>query len=291
MARVDTMRALALEGFDRPPAVIDVPVPTPGAGEVLVRVAAASVNAYDIFVAMGAMKDYLTYEFPAVLGGDHAGVVEAVGEGVDGFSPGDRVFGMMGMKAAVHDGSFGEFATPQAASVARTPDGIDDDQAGSLGVAGTTAATAIEALGLGEGSTVLIIGATGGVGSFAIQLAASAGAHVIATARPGDEGFVTDLGARETVDYTGDLMGTIRDHHAAGVDGVIDLVNRDQAAFAEVAGLVRDGGTATSAVGGAGEATSIGGVTVVNVSGDATRLSGLADGVAQGALRAASSNL
>ena len=145
-----TMRALALESFDGPPTVLDVPVPELRPGEVRVRVGAASVNAFDVFVAMGAMKDYLAYAFPAVLGGDLAGVVEAVGDGVDDFSVGDRVFGMMGMKAEVQDGSFGEFATPQAGSLAQTPDGVDDDQGGSLGVAGTTAASAVRAIGPGR---------------------------------------------------------------------------------------------------------------------------------------------
>jgi len=99
--------------------------------------------------------------------------------------------------------------------------------------------------------------------------------------------FQQDLGAAETVDYTGDLVAAVRAAHADGVDGLIDLVNRDHRAFAEVTGLVRDGGTASSAVGGAGEEHTIGGVSVVNVSGDAARLAWVADLVAEGALRAA----
>ena len=281
-----TMRALALESFDGPPAVTDVPVPLPGPGETLVRVAAASVNAYDVFVAMGAMKDYVPYEFPTVLGSDLAGVVEATGAGVDDIAVGDRVFGMMGTKR-VMDGSFGPYAVPAPGQLARIPDGVDDHQAGSLGVAGTTAAAAVDALGLREGSTVLIVGATGGVGTFAVQLARRAGAHVIATAKPGDEALLTDLGAAETVDYTGDLVAAVRAAHADGVDGLIDLVNRDHGAFAEMTGLVRDGGTASSAVGGAGEERTIGGVSVVNVSGEAARLASVADLAAEGALRAA----
>ena len=121
----------------------------------------------------------------------------------------------------------------------------------------------------------------------AIQLAAHAGAHAIASVKPGDEDFVTGLGAAETVDYTEDLAGTIRLRYPEGVDAAIDLVNRDPNAFAEVAGLVRDGGAASSAVGGAGESTSIDGVTVVNVSGDAAELAGLADLVAERSVRPA----
>ncbi len=117
------MRALALASFDVPAAMMDVPEPVAGPGEVLVRVHAASVNAYDLGVAGGFMKDYLPYEFPAVIGNDVAGTIEALGEGVDGFSVGDRVFGTMGSKAAIHDGAFAELANPQAAAVANTPDG------------------------------------------------------------------------------------------------------------------------------------------------------------------------
>ena len=174
----ETMKALALTSFDEPAAVIDVPVPVPGENEVLVRVGGASLNPYDMFVAMGAMKDYLPYEFPAVLGMDVAGTIEAVGDGAEGFAVGDRVFGKMGSKPNVHDGGFGELATPNVNEIAHTPDEVDDAQAGSLGVAGTTAINAVDAIDPHDGSTVVIVGATGGVGSLAIQLAAARGAHV-----------------------------------------------------------------------------------------------------------------
>src|SRR5947199_322350 len=88
----------------------------PGINGALFRGGAASVKAYDAVVAMGGMKDYMPYEFPAVIGQDVAGVVEAAGESVDGFAPGDRVFGTMGLKGVIHDGGFGQLATPQAAA-------------------------------------------------------------------------------------------------------------------------------------------------------------------------------
>src|SRR5438132_14045211 len=93
MADDTVIKVLALEGFDRPPVVIEVPAPQPASGELLVRVHAASVNAYDAFVAMGMAKDFMAYEFPAVLGQDLAGVVEAVGDEVAGFQAGELVFG------------------------------------------------------------------------------------------------------------------------------------------------------------------------------------------------------
>lgn len=281
-----TIRALALESFESPPSVIDVPEPAAGPGEVLVRVRAASINAFDIFVAMGAMKDNMPHEFPAVIGSDLAGVVEAVGEDVEGLASGDRVFGMLGFKGSVHDGTFGELATPQAASLSRIPGGVDDQQAGSLGIAGTTAMSAVDAIAATTGGTVLIVGATGGVGTFAIQLAAAQGAHVIASALPDDEDVIRGLGAVETVDYTNDLPAAIRERHPDGVDGLIDLVNRDPAGFASLAGLVRDGGRATSSVGGAGEATEIGSVAVSNINGNPAHLEALANMIADGKLRA-----
>jgi NADPH:quinone reductase-like Zn-dependent oxidoreductase len=278
------MKALALTEFDVPPAVIDVPDPTPAPGEVLVRVAAASVNPYDAFVAMGAMKEYLPYEFPAVIGMDVAGAIEAIGDGVDGFALGDRVFGTIGTKPSVHDGSFAELAAAQAAALAGTPDGVDHRDVASLGVAGTTALGAVEALRPLEGASVLIVGATGGVGSFAIQLAAARGARVVASVRPGDESFVTELGASETVDYTGEVAGDIRERHPDGIDGLIDLVNRDPSGFASLVGLVRAGGHATSVVGGAGESTEIGGVAVSNVGGNPALLPALGELVKEGRL-------
>jgi NADPH:quinone reductase-like Zn-dependent oxidoreductase len=280
------MKALALLSFDDPPSVIDVPDPVVGLGEVLVEVTAASLNPYDAFVAMGAAKQYLPYEFPAVIGGDLAGTVEALGDGVDGFAVGDRVFGMMGMKGAVRDGSFAERTTPQAGSIARTPERLSDVDASTIGVAGTTAVSAIEALEPLEGAHVLIVGATGGVGSFAIQMAALRGATVIATVRPGDERFVTDLGASETVDYTGDLIATIRERYPEGVDAVIDAVGADADAFGQVTALVRKGGRAASTR-GAAPGEEIDGVAVTNANGNPGHLGSLADLVANGKVRAA----
>jgi len=282
-----TIRALAVAEEGAAPAVADVEAPEPKAGEVLVRVRAASINFYDHFVASGAMKDYAPYEYPAVIGNDVAGVVEALGEGVEGFEAGQRVFGTLGWKSPVHDGTFAELAVPLASDIVATPEGLSDRDAGALGVAGTTAVSAVQATLPGEGTTVLIIGATGGVGSFAIQLAAARGATVIATVRPGDDDFVRGLGAAETVDYTGDLAAEVRSRWPEGVDAIIDLVNRDPAEFASVTRLVRPGGIAVSAVGGAGEETSIGEVRVAAVNGSEAHLGDLADLVVDGSVKVA----
>jgi hypothetical protein len=129
------MKALVLTALGAPPQVVETPDPVAKPGEVLVRVAAASVNAFDVGVAAGAAKAHMSYEFPAVIGSDLSGTIEAIGEDVEGFMIGERVFGMMGMKGAVHDGSFADLATPQAGSIAAAPDGLSDVDAGSLAVA------------------------------------------------------------------------------------------------------------------------------------------------------------
>ena len=287
MAGDTVIKALALEGFDRPPVVIEVPAPQPASGELLVRVHAASVNAYDAFVAMGMAKDFMAYEFPAVLGQDLAGVVEAVGDEVEGFKEGDRVFGTIGAKGTVHDGTFAELATPRAPALALTPATVDDQRAGTLGVAATTAMSAVAAIDPSEDATVLIVGATGGVGTFAIQLAAVRRARVIASVMPGDEDVVTALGAAETVDYTKDVIGAVRERHPEGIDAVIDLVHRDPGEFGALVALVRAGGRATSALGGAGDATEIGEVQVQNAGGDPSHLGALASMMEEGTLKAA----
>ncbi len=212
-------------------------------------------------------------------------MVEAVGSGVEGFAPGDHVFGRLGFKGGIHDGTFAELATPMATDVEHAPDGLGDQQGASLGVAGTTALDAIDEASPEAGSTVLVVGATGGVGSFAVQLAALRGADVVASVRPGDEDFVRDLGASETVDYTGDLAAEVRARWPNGVDAVIDVVNRDRAAFGALTGLIRPGGVAVSVVGGAGEESRIGEVRVANVSGSASNLAPLGGLVAAGRVR------
>jgi len=191
---------------------------------------------------------------------------------------------MMGMKGGVHDGSFGELATPTAVSIAKAPDGLRDVDGGSLAVAGTTAMSAVDAVAPTDGMRVLVLGATGGVGSFALELARGRGTYVIASVRPGDEGFVTDLGAAETVDYTGDVAAEIRERYPDGIDAAIDAVSADAAGFAAVAGLVRPGGILASTRGAAGEATEIAGVRATNANANPAHLIALADLVVAGEL-------
>jgi NADPH:quinone reductase-like Zn-dependent oxidoreductase len=217
------MRAMAIDDYGTTPTLHDLAIPEPGQGEVRVRVQAASLNGFDLAVVSGAVKQYMEYRFPVVPGRDFAGVVDAVGPGVSTVAVGDEVFGVV-TKPALGDGSFGELVTVSAANLTRIPSGVDATSAAAAGLAATTALEAIDAIASSAGDAVFISGATGGVGHFAIQLASARGAHVIATARPGDEErFVRELGAADTVDYTGDVAETVAALRSEGVRAALHL--------------------------------------------------------------------
>ena len=240
------MRAFALLSSDTEPAVTEVADPAPGPGEVLVRVVASSLNGFDASVAAGRLHGMMEHRFPVVLGKDFAGTVEAVGEGVSRFAPGDAVFGVV-MKPHLGDGGIGELlVVDQDTCITAVPDGVDLPAAGALGLAGTAAVDALAAADLQPGRTVLVSGATGGVGALAVQYAVATGATVLATARPGEEAdFVTGLGAQHTVDHTGDVPAQVRAIAPDGVDAVLHLAG-DGAALAD---LLAPGGRIASTLG------------------------------------------
>lgn len=239
------MRAVTIDDFGAAPAVTEVAQPAPGPGELLVRVRAASLNGFDGAVVHGVFKDMLEHKFPVTLGKDFAGTVEAVGEGVQRVA-GENVFGVV-MKPVVSDGSFGDYVVVgEGYGVAAIPEGLDFARAGALGLAGSAAAGAVDAIAPAAGHTVLIVGATGGVGAYAIQLAAAAGSTVIATARPGQEtDFVLGLGAAHAVDHSADLAAAVRSVAPEGVTSAIHLAGDP----AQVAALVAAGGRLASTLG------------------------------------------
>jgi NADPH:quinone reductase-like Zn-dependent oxidoreductase len=256
------MKVFALTESGQPAQVHELETPTPAKGEVRVRVRAASLNGFDLGVASGAALGFMPHSFPVVVGKDFAGEIDAVGDDVKGFQVGDRVFGVV-MKDSLGDGSFGEFVTvPVAVGIAKLPDGIEFTEAAALGLAGTAATDAFDAAGVAEGSTVLVAGATGGVGQQALQLAARAGARVIATAHSAEEiALVKSLGATETVDYRGDIAEQVRALHADGVDVVLHFAGAPDA----VAPLVRAGGTFVSTMLRTAEDVQVDGVKVVAI--------------------------
>ncbi|MBP2329050.1 NADPH:quinone reductase-like Zn-dependent oxidoreductase [Kibdelosporangium banguiense] len=275
------MRAATLESVPASPAVGEVEIPRPEAGELLVRVASASVNGFDTATAAGYLQGLMEHRFPLVVGKDFAGTVEALGEGVDGFAVGDAVFGVV-MKPFLGAGSLAEYVTvPASYGVAHIPDELSVRDAGALGLAGTAALDTLNAVDPDKDETILISGATGGVGSLAVQLAAARGARVIATARPGaDTDLVTGLTDAEihVVDFTDDLDAQVRTYAPNGVDTVLHLAGDGT----QLAGLLRPGGRFASTLG-----VTPDGITAFSVMADPTpqTLAQLAADAASGALR------
>jgi len=256
------MRAVAFTEFGAAPEVLELDVPEPGQGEVRVRVHAASVNGFDLAVAAGYLKGMMEHRFPVVLGKDFAGTVDAVGPGVTGYAPGERVFGVV-TKAYLGDGSFAEFVTvPVAMGLGKLPESLTFTQGAALGLAGSAAVSAIDACEPQAGQVVLVAGATGGVGTQVAQLAAQGGAHVIATAHTeAERGYVSDLGAAEVVDYAGDVAAAVLQAHPHGVDAVVHLAGDP----APLLGAVRDGGKFVSTLIGSPEQLPAQGPTVMAV--------------------------
>lgn len=277
------MRAFAFDDFGKAPSLRDLPVPTPGEGEVRVRVQSSSVNAFDLMVAKGYMKGRMDHRFPAILGGDFAGVVDAIGSGVTGLSVGEDVFGVVS-KPYLGGGSFADFVTviPKV-GLARRPKGVPVEAAGALGVAGTTARLTVDALALSPGQSVLVVGAPGGVGSFAVQLAAARGVRVIATAKPDEADHVRSLGAAETVDPE-TVFAQVKSLVPGGVDAVAHLAGDAQVA----ARLVVRGGRLASTVGAGPEqlaAFPLTATAIMAAMPSGELLSQLADLVAERRLR------
>ena len=177
----------------------ELPAPQAGPGELLVAVHAASVNPVDFKIRDGMLKMIIPFGFPLILGNDLSGVVKAVGAGVTHFKPGDAVFARMDKRRI---GAFAEFAVVAEADAAAKPANLSHIEAAAVPLAGLTAWQALfEIGGLKAGQKVLIHGGSGGVGSFAIQLAHHAGATVATTVGARNAELVRSLGADIVIDY------------------------------------------------------------------------------------------
>jgi NADPH:quinone reductase-like Zn-dependent oxidoreductase len=212
--------------------VVDVEKPAPGEGEVLVRVRAAGINPGEAAVREGRFHDLWPATFPSGQGSDLAGVVEAVGPGVDGVAAGDEVIGFTDERA-----SQAEYAVVEAANVTPKPPEVPWEVAGALHVVGATAWAAVRAVSLRAGDVVAISGAAGGVGTLAVQLARHAGATVLGLAGEAHHAWLRDHGAIP-VAYGDGVADRIREHFPDGVDGLADGSVQD----ALVLPAVRDGG-------------------------------------------------
>jgi NADPH:quinone reductase-like Zn-dependent oxidoreductase len=211
------MRAIVVDRFGGPEvlSVTEVPDPEPGPGQVLVRVEAAGVNAFDGKVRSGAMESVFRTRLPVVLGLEVAGTVAAVGPGAD-VAPGTRVAGWC-------RAGYAELAVVEPWIV--LPDDLDSVQAAALPVVCEAARRTLRILGLRPGETLLVHGASGGVGGLATQLAVAAGVTVVGTASPARLEHVTGFGAVAT-EYGGGLVERVRALAPQGVDAVLDTAGR-----------------------------------------------------------------
>jgi NADPH:quinone reductase-like Zn-dependent oxidoreductase len=211
-------------------------------------VKAAGLNAVDNSIAAGMLAAMLPHEYPVVLGRDAAGVVEAVGTGVDSVAVGDEVVGHVLLAPPVSAGTLAEYALLPAAAVTAKPAGLDFVTAAAIPLAGAAAIAAIDAVDPQPGQTVLVNGASGGVGSYAVQLLAARGVTVVGTATGEDADRLAGLGADTVVDFTaGPVADQVRAVYPDGVDALINLAGFT--ADAIPLGAVRPGGKVATTTG------------------------------------------
>ena len=228
------MRILGYDEYGGPEVarIMTVEEPSPGPGQLLVRMTAAGVNPADVKVRSGQRQGGFPVRFPMAMGREAAGVVVGVGPGAEAFAPGDRVFGA----AAAGTGTLAETVLLEAGSAARIPDGVEPAQAASIPVSVGTAYDALHELGLPEGGVLLVLGAGGGVGSAACGLGAARGLRVLGVASEGKRELVEGLGARHVASGDG-WADRVRRAAPEGVDGVVDLVGGE--ALRDAAALLR----------------------------------------------------
>ncbi|MEH2329779.1 NADP-dependent oxidoreductase [Nostoc sp.] len=216
------MKAIVINAYGNEDVLdyVDVERPEAKAGEVLVKVHVAAVNPADWKIRDG-MGESFGFKLPLILGGDIAGTVEEVGDGVEIFKKGDAVYGMT---LSGLSGAYAEYAVAKADAIVPKPESIDFEGAAAIPIGALTAWQAMfDLANLSSGQRILITGASGGVGSMAVQLAKAKGAFVIGTASGKNEKFVRDLGADEFVDYTRQPFEEV----VKDVDVVFDTIGGD----------------------------------------------------------------
>ncbi|MGW0065727.1 NADP-dependent oxidoreductase [Streptosporangium sandarakinum] len=271
------MRAVVVRSFGGPEVleIEEVPVPPVGAGQVRIRVEAAGVNPVDAAVRAGALVAGGLAERREVhgLGWDVAGVVEETGPGAGGFAPGDRVIGLAD-RLDLPLGAYAEQIVLDAGAVAHAPVHATATQAATLPLNVLTADQALDLAGLTEGRTLLVTGAAGGVGGYAVELGVARGLRVVAVAGAGDEKLVRGFGAEFFVPRDAELGSAVRDLVPGGVDGAVDAAAVGTAALT----AVRGGGSLVAVLGGAAPVPLRGTrVTNVWIRADGSRLAELVE--------------
>ena len=260
------MEAVVVTEYGGKAETVEVPAPETQAGQVLIKVLAAAMNPMDRAIAAGGWQSLMPATFPMILGADLAGTIERVGDGSSRFAVHDAVMGQLLVPPLGSSGTYAEYVAVSADStLALMPAGMDAAVAASAPTVGMTGLSIVESLAPLDGKVVLIVGAAGGVGSFATQFAVGAGAHVIANVRADNAERMRTYGVAETVDHTtGALPELVAQMHPDGIDVLVDAAS-DAQAFAALAALVRSGGVAlTTGYVADVDALAAEGVTAVN---------------------------
>lgn len=218
------MRALQVSASGEQATLTELPTPTPAATEVLLRVHAAGLNPVDNHIAAGMLEQMMEHRYPLVLGRDASGVVESVGNDVRDLAVGDEVLAHVPFVPPFEAGTIADYAVVPATNVAAKPPGLDYVRAAALPLAGGAAVALVEAVDPQPGQVVLINGASGGVGRFAVQLLAERGVAVVATASANSVDRMRELGAAFVINYTtGPVSEQVRAVYPDGVDALINL--------------------------------------------------------------------
>lgn len=276
-----SMTAARVHQFGGPTSIVleEIPVPSPGEGEVLVQVNAAGVGPWDALIRSG--RSALPQPLPLTLGSDLSGVVASIGAGVSGFAPGEAVFGATNPQFT--DG-YAEYAVAAEGMIARKPASLTDAEAASVPVVAVTAWQALfDEARLEKGARVLIHGAAGNVGAYAVQFAKAAGLHAIATVRARDVDYVRGLGAETVID----VQAARFEEQVRDVDAVIDLLGGDVQARSFA--VMKPGAVLVSAVSAPDEAAAVAHrvkATFFLVKVTTERLNRIAGLIESGALRA-----
>lgn len=236
------MKAVVLRGYGGPEVakLEEVPRPEPKDDEILIRVIAASVNPVDVAIRKGYLAELIGNKFPLILGMDAAGVVEKIGSKITKFKKDDAVYAFFTLTS---EGAYAEYVIAKESEAALKPKAVSYAQAAAVPAAGSTAWLAlVDTAKLGAGQTVLIHGASGGVGHFAIQIAKARGAKVIATASTANQEFLKQTGADVAIDYSKTKFEEV----AKDVDVVLDTVGRDT--LKRSYGVAKKGGIIVSIV-------------------------------------------
>jgi len=221
----------------------DLDKPEPGEGEVLVRIKAAGVNPVDAFATQGMLKDAIPSEFPAIPGWDVAGVVEERGHSARRFNEGDEVYAYA-RRPVIKHGTFAEYISLPESYLAKRPQKISMEEAGGIPLVGLTAYQSIFDAGkMKEGQTLLILGASGGVGTLAIQLAKAHGIKVIGVASKKNHDYMKELGADVTIDYKDNHVGkAVASIEPDGVDMIFHCSRGDTLDQVMETGVLKENG-------------------------------------------------